>query len=68
MTKLSPRERDVVRLIAAGCVTREIAVQLDVTEKTVYTYVRHIMEKTGQHTRLKLAVWWHKMQNGRAHG
>jgi DNA-binding NarL/FixJ family response regulator len=43
--QLSPREREVVQLIAEGFSTREIAEQLHVSIKTVNTHREHIFEK-----------------------
>jgi DNA-binding NarL/FixJ family response regulator len=42
---LSPREREIVQLIAEGFSTREIADQLHVSIKTINTHREHIMEK-----------------------
>lgn len=44
---LSPREREVVALIAAGRTTKEIAVLLGVSVKTVEAHRQHIMDKLG---------------------
>jgi DNA-binding NarL/FixJ family response regulator len=44
---LSDRERDVLRLLATGSRTREIAEQLDISTKTVETYRSRIMVKLG---------------------
>lgn len=47
---LSPREREVLQLIAEGWSTRGIAGRLYVSVKTVDTHRRHIMEKLDIHT------------------
>jgi len=44
---LSPRERDVVRLLAEGLSSKEIAEALCLTPKTVDTYRQNIMTKLG---------------------
>ncbi len=44
---LSPRERDVVRLLAEGLSSKEIAEALSLTPKTVDTYRQNIMAKLG---------------------
>ncbi|MBN1295763.1 response regulator transcription factor [bacterium] len=44
-TLLSPREREVLQMIAEGIKTRDIALSLIVSEKTVETHRRNIMEK-----------------------
>ena len=47
---LSPREREVLQLLAEGKSTREIAAILNVGMKTVETYRQQIMEKLDLHT------------------
>jgi DNA-binding NarL/FixJ family response regulator len=44
---LTPRERGIVSLIAAGKSTREIALALGISVKTVETHRQHIMVKLG---------------------
>jgi two-component system, NarL family, invasion response regulator UvrY len=44
---LSERERQVFRLIAGGKTVKEIAGELEVSDKTVSTYLSRIREKTG---------------------
>lgn len=46
-TTLSDRERDVLRLLAAGQRTKEIAEQLGISAKTVETYRSRLMLKLG---------------------
>lgn len=42
---LTPREQDVLRLLAHGFLKKEIADQLAISEETVRTHCRHIYEK-----------------------
>lgn len=51
---LSEREAVVARLTAAGHSNKEIAVQLDLSVKTVETYRARAMEKLGLQTRAEL--------------
>ena len=44
-SKLSPREREVLQLIAEGKSTKEVAARLDVSIKTAETHRRNLMEK-----------------------
>ena len=48
---LSPREREVLKLIAAGLSNSEIAEALFLTNATVETHVNHIFSKTGARDR-----------------
>jgi two-component system secretion response regulator SsrB len=43
--KLTPREREVLQLMAEGFATKEIATRLHVSVKTVETHRRQLMEK-----------------------
>ncbi len=51
---LTPRERQVLKLIAAGKSTREIAEELVLSSNTVQTHRLHIMEKLNLHKRSEL--------------
>jgi DNA-binding NarL/FixJ family response regulator len=48
---LSPREIDVLRLVAAGNTNRAIANELIISEKTVARHVSNIFTKIGVSTR-----------------
>lgn len=50
-TQLTPRERDVLELLAQGLRQREIARSLTISEKTVGTHVEHLFSKLGAHNR-----------------
>jgi DNA-binding NarL/FixJ family response regulator len=45
--KLSPREREILRLIALGKTGKEIALSLDIAPGTVETHRRRLMSKLG---------------------
>jgi len=51
---LSPRETDVLRLMALGHTNREIGEQLDLSVRTVETHRAHIQQKLGLTTRPEL--------------
>jgi len=57
LDRLSPREREVSRLIAQGLTNRQIARALAITEKTVGSHVDHVMTKLDLHSRTRIAVW-----------
>lgn len=50
LARLTPRERDVLRLLARGQQLREIAQQLDISPRTVEVYKARMMEKLGCRT------------------
>jgi DNA-binding CsgD family transcriptional regulator len=59
MTKrsvLTPREREVVRRVALGASTRQIAADMFLSPATVRSHVRNAMVKTGAHTRAQLVA------------
>ncbi len=54
--RLTPRELDVLGLVAAGETTAGIATRLDVTAATVRTHVEHIRGKLGVATRAAMVA------------
>jgi predicted ATPase/DNA-binding CsgD family transcriptional regulator len=54
---LSPREWEVVELVADGLENQEIARLLFISERTVDTHMSRIRRKLGTTTRTQLAVW-----------
>ena len=48
---LTPKEIEVLRLIAAGNANKEIAAQLSVTEETVKSRVKNVLDKLGANDR-----------------
>jgi len=55
--QLSPRERDVARLVARGVTNAEIARSLGLSASTVKHYVESAMRKAGVTNRVSLAIW-----------
>jgi DNA-binding NarL/FixJ family response regulator len=58
--RMTPREREVVNLIAEGLANDEIASRLSIATYTVRSHVRNIMEKLMLHTRLQIAAYVHR--------
>ena len=55
LSSLSPREREVARLVALGRPNKVIASDLDISEKTVHIHRQHVMEKAGISSAAELA-------------
>jgi DNA-binding CsgD family transcriptional regulator len=53
---LTPREREVVRQVALGRSTPQIATDLSLSPATVRSHVRNAMVKVGAHTRAQLVA------------
>ncbi|HEY3753538.1 MAG TPA: response regulator transcription factor [Pseudonocardiaceae bacterium] len=54
---LTPRERDVLRLLARGYAYKEIAAELFISVKTVETHVSSVLRKTQLSNRYELSRW-----------
>jgi DNA-binding NarL/FixJ family response regulator len=54
---LSPRETEVLRLVAAGRANKEIGRKLGIGEKTVKTHVSRILGKLGVRSRTQAALY-----------
>jgi DNA-binding NarL/FixJ family response regulator len=54
---LSPRQREVAALVAAGLVNREIGAVLRIGERTVESHVEAILRKLGFRRRTQIARW-----------
>jgi DNA-binding NarL/FixJ family response regulator len=55
--ELTPRERQVVELVAAGRTNQQIATRLGVSERTARTHVSNILTKLGLTSRTQIAMW-----------
>ena len=58
--RLSPRERDVLRLVATGKSNKEIGTALKVTERTVKFHVTSILNKLGAENRAQAVAIAHE--------
>ncbi len=59
-SELTPREVEIVRLIAEGLSNRQIAERLFLSDGTVRNHISTILEKTGLEHRTQIAVMWLK--------
>jgi DNA-binding NarL/FixJ family response regulator len=57
MTKLTPREREVVQLLAEGKSSKEVACHLNLSVKTAETHRSNIMRKLGLHSVSELVLY-----------
>lgn len=57
LDQLTPREREVLRLIARGFTYKEIARQLEISVKTVESHVSSVLRKLQLSTRHQLTRW-----------
>ncbi|MGN0097665.1 MAG: response regulator [Corynebacterium sp.] len=57
LSTLTPREKEVLRLLARGYTYREMAERLFISVKTVETHVSNVLRKTQQTNRHSLSRW-----------
>ena len=55
--ELTPRELDVVELVATGKANKEIADRLSISERTARSHVSSILSKLSLESRTQLALW-----------
>jgi len=61
LIQLTPREREVLNLIALGSTNRDIAQQLYISEGTVKTHVTHLLKRLNLRNRAQLAIYAHQI-------
>lgn len=54
---LTPREHEVLELVAEGLTNKEIAARLVISENTVRTHLRCILDKLHLNSRVQAAMW-----------
>lgn len=65
--ELSPREREVLELLARGYLYKEIAEMLKISVQTVNTYIRRIYEKLHVRSRAQAVAKYAHLPMGRTH-
>lgn len=58
--RMTPREREVIDLIAEGMSNKAIGKELHISIHTVKSHLRNIMEKLALHSRLQVAIYAHE--------
>jgi two-component system nitrate/nitrite response regulator NarL len=53
---LTPRERDIVRILSRGASNKDIARELDLAESTVKIHVRNVLRKLNLSSRVQIAI------------
>lgn len=57
LASLSPREREIVRLIVGGASNKEVGAALNISERTVKGHLSNVFQKLGVTDRLKLVLF-----------
>lgn len=57
---LTPRQRQIVALIAQGATDRQIAAQLDISESTAHKHVQNALRRSKSKTRSQLVAFAHQ--------
>ena len=58
--RLTPRQRQITKLVAEGNTNGEVGGILGISGKVVHNHLGRIFDKTGMTGRLELALWWVK--------
>jgi DNA-binding NarL/FixJ family response regulator len=61
--QLTPRERQIIELIAAGLSNRQIAEELVIAPATAARHVANILAKLGFSSRSQIAAWAKSARN-----
>jgi DNA-binding NarL/FixJ family response regulator len=54
--QLTPREREILQLLAKGYSTRKIAEQLTISVNTTRNHIQHLLQKLNVHSRLEAVI------------
>jgi DNA-binding NarL/FixJ family response regulator len=59
---LSPRQLQILQLLAEGLTNREIAMRLGCKENTAKKHTIHVFDRTGMSTRVEAVIWFYQRQ------
>jgi DNA-binding NarL/FixJ family response regulator len=62
-SELTPREKEILQLIAQGSSNREIAQTLYISEKTVKNHITNLLARLGLRDRTQAAIYFHERHN-----
>jgi DNA-binding NarL/FixJ family response regulator len=62
-SELTPREQEILQLIAQGSSNREIAQSLYISEKTVKNHITNLLARLGLRDRTQAAIYFHERGN-----
>jgi DNA-binding CsgD family transcriptional regulator len=62
--RLTPRERDVLRLLLGGNAPAAVGEKLEVAVSTVRSHIKHLHEKTSTHSLSELIAWGYEHRDG----
>ena len=54
---LSPRQREIMRKIAAGCCDKQISIMLGISEGTIKNHMTRIFDRLGAVSRTQAAIF-----------
>jgi len=63
ITLLTPRENQVLALVAQGLKNKEIAEELFISENTVRSHLRFILDKLHMNNRVQAALWYQQKKD-----
>lgn len=61
LAQITPREKDVLKLIGQGLTNRDIAFHLHVSEGTIKSHVSHLLSRLNFRNRAQLAIYAHSL-------
>jgi DNA-binding CsgD family transcriptional regulator len=68
LRRLTGREQEILKLLAAGKTAKAIASELSLSLPTVRSHTQHILRKLGVHSSLEAVVWFLRSRSGGSNG